>query len=166
MSRYELVEAYVSGTINRRAFVRGLTALGVSAGVAASYAVALRPVAAAPGDFDYDDYDGPSSSSGTMTADSDGDGLYDADETGVYGTSAYVYDTDGDGVGDGEEVYYGSDPRTAGGSTSTSGIDSDGDGLYDTDETQVYGTNAWVFDSDGDGVGDGQEIYNGTNPLT
>ena len=53
MSRHELVNAYITGTINRRAFVRGLTALGVSAGVAASYAVALQPNAAAFGDGDY-----------------------------------------------------------------------------------------------------------------
>lgn len=98
-------------------------------------------------------------------ADSDGDGLYDGDETGVYGTNPYVYDTDGDGTGDGTEVYYGSDPRTAGGSAGTAGLDSDGDGLFDTDETQVYGTNPYVYDSDGDGVGDGQEVYNGTNPA-
>lgn len=169
MSRHELVDAYVSGTINRRAFVRGLSALGISAGVAASYAVALRPVAAALGDYDdYDDYDSGTNSpgGGTATADSDGDGLFDADEIGVYGTNPAIYDTDGDGIGDGEEVYYGSDPRTAGGSSGTAGIDSDGDGLYDTDETSVYGTSASVFDSDGDGVGDGQEVYNGTNPLS
>jgi len=166
MSRHELVDAYISGTITRRAFVRGLTALGVSAGVAASYAVALRPVAAAPGDYDdYDDYDGPTGG-GMATADSDGDGLFDADETGVYGTNPALYDTDGDGTGDGEEVYYGSDPRTAGGSTGTAGIDSDGDGLFDTDETNIYGTSPSVFDSDGDGVGDGQEVYNGANPLS
>jgi hypothetical protein len=162
MSRHELVDAYVSGTINRRAFVRGLTALGVSAGVAASYAVALQPASAAPGDYDYDGINAPG---GMATADSDGDGLFDADETGVYGTNPALYDTDGDGTGDGEEVYYGSDPRTAGGSSGTAGIDSDGDGLYDADETSVYGTSASVFDSDGDGVGDGQEVYNGTNPL-
>ncbi|MBL8128184.1 MAG: hypothetical protein U0Z70_19905 [Thermomicrobiales bacterium] len=161
MSRYELVEAYVAGTINRRAFVRGLMALGVSAGVAASYAVALRPAAAAPGDYDYD---GPASAGGA-TADTDGDGLFDADETGVYGTNPGLYDTDGDGSGDGEEVFYGSDPRTAGGSTGTAGVDSDGDGLYDTDESQVYGTNPWVYDTDGDGAGDGEEVYNGTSPL-
>jgi hypothetical protein len=161
MSRHELIDAYVSGTINRRAFVQGLTALGVAAGVAASYAVALRPPAAAGGVFDYD-YDGPSD---VAQADSDGDGLFDADETGVYGTNPYVYDTDGDGSGDGEEVYYGSNPRAAGGSTGTAGIDSDGDGLFDTDETSVYGTSASVYDSDGDGVGDGQEVYNGTNPM-
>ena len=172
MSRHELVDAYISGTINRRAFVRGLTALGVPAGVAASYAVALRPAAAAQGDgygSDYDDYDyyeTAPSGGGMVGADSDGDGLFDADETIVYGTNPAVYDTDGDGTGDGTEVYYGSDPRTAGGSTGTAGIDSDGDGLFDTDETGVYGTSPSVFDSDGDGVGDGQEVYNGTNPLS
>jgi hypothetical protein len=42
--------------------------------------------------------------------DSDGDGLYDDDETNVYGTDPGGYDTDGDGVGDGEEVYVGTDP--------------------------------------------------------
>ena len=46
MSTHELVDAYVSGAINRRTFVRGLTALGLSASLAASYAVALRPAAA------------------------------------------------------------------------------------------------------------------------
>ena len=163
MSRHELVNAYISGTINRRAFVRGLTALGLSAGVAASYAVALQPTAAAMDDYDY--YDGPASPGSGAFADSDGDGLYDADETGVYSTNPYVFHTDGDGTGDGTEVYYGSDPRTAGGSAGTAGLDSDGDGLFDTDETQVYGTNPYAYDSDGDGVGDGQEVYNGTNPA-
>src|SRR4051812_44450786 len=33
--------------------------------------------------------------------DSDGDGLYDADETNVYGTNPSAYDSDGDGSGDG-----------------------------------------------------------------
>src|SRR3954452_20222534 len=165
MSRHDLVDAYVSGTINRRAFVRGLTALGVAAGMAASYAVALQPAAAAPGDYDYDDGYGTNPSGGMATADSDGDGLFDADETMVYGTNPALYDTDGDGTGDGAEVYYGSDPRTAGGSSGTAGIDSDGDGLFDTDETYVYGTNPSVYDTDGDGVGDGAEVYNGTNPL-
>jgi hypothetical protein len=42
-ARNQLIDAYLAGAIPRRAFVRGLTALGVSAGVAASYAVALRP---------------------------------------------------------------------------------------------------------------------------
>ncbi len=55
MSRHELFDAYIAREINRRAFIQGLTALGVSAGVAASYAVALQPVAAAGGDL-YDMY--------------------------------------------------------------------------------------------------------------
>jgi hypothetical protein len=46
MSKHELVDAYVSGAINRRTFVRGLTALGLTASLAASYAVALQPTAA------------------------------------------------------------------------------------------------------------------------
>lgn len=46
MSMDELIAAYVSGAINRRTFVRGLTALGLSAKLAASYAVALQPAAA------------------------------------------------------------------------------------------------------------------------
>jgi hypothetical protein len=37
--------------------------------------------------------------------DSDNDGLYDDDETNVYGTRPDVSDTDGDGVDDGEEIY-------------------------------------------------------------
>ena len=47
MSKHELIDAYVSRAINRRTFIQGLTALGVSSGIAASYAVALQPVAAA-----------------------------------------------------------------------------------------------------------------------
>jgi hypothetical protein len=46
MSKRELIDAYVSGAINRRAFVRGLTALGLTASLAAAYAVALQPAAA------------------------------------------------------------------------------------------------------------------------
>jgi hypothetical protein len=37
--------------------------------------------------------------------DRDGDGLFDDDETEVYGTNPDVFDTDGDGTGDGEEIY-------------------------------------------------------------
>lgn len=58
MSKQELVEAYVSGAINRRTFVRGLTAHGLTASLAASYAVALQPAAAKKrkdNDF-YDDF--------------------------------------------------------------------------------------------------------------
>ncbi len=108
---------------------------------------------------------GRTSTFAAQPTDSDGDGLYDVDETNVYGTNPSAYDSDGDGSSDGEEVYYGTDPLGAGGSTGTAGLDSDGDGLYDTDETSVYGTNAYAVDTDGDGVGDGEEVYNGTNPL-
>src|SRR5262245_11243630 len=44
--------------------------------------------------------------------------------------------------------------------------DRDGDGLYDDDETDVYGTDPDNPDSDGDGSDDGQEVYDGTDPLT
>jgi hypothetical protein len=43
-----------------------------------------------------------------MQADRDGDGLYDDDETAIYGTPD-VFDTDGDVPGDGVEVYLGTD---------------------------------------------------------
>jgi hypothetical protein len=43
--------------------------------------------------------------------------------------------------------------------------DRDDDGLYDDDETDVYGTNPDIYDTDGDGVGDGEEVYVGTDPL-
>jgi hypothetical protein len=46
VSRQDLVQAYVSGQIGRRAFVRGLVALGVSTSAAAAYAAALDPVEA------------------------------------------------------------------------------------------------------------------------
>lgn len=93
--------------------------------------------------------------------DADGDGLFDQDETGVYFTNPQLFDTDGDGIGDGEEVYYGTNPLAA--NAAPAQADSDGDGLFDLDETSVYGTSPYVFDTDGDGVGDGQEVYNGTN---
>jgi hypothetical protein len=44
--------------------------------------------------------------------------------------------------------------------------DRDGDGLFDDDETDVYGTNPDNPDSDGDGIDDGQEVFDGTDPLT
>ena len=43
--------------------------------------------------------------SSAQRSDRDGDGLYDDDETEVYGTNPDAYDTDGDGTGDGEEIY-------------------------------------------------------------
>jgi hypothetical protein len=44
-------------------------------------------------------------------------------------------------------------------------LDEDGDGLYDDDESLIYGTDPYGYDTDGDGVGDGEEVYYGTNPI-
>lgn len=49
MSKHELIQAYVTGRIARRDFVRRLTALGVSGAAAAAYAHSLTPAAAASG---------------------------------------------------------------------------------------------------------------------
>jgi hypothetical protein len=49
MTRHELIDAFVSGKIGRRDFVRRMTALGVSAGAALAYANTLVPGAAAAG---------------------------------------------------------------------------------------------------------------------
>ena len=43
-------------------------------------------------------------------------------------------------------------------------IDRDQDGLYDDDEESIYRTNPDVIDTDGDGLGDGEEVYYGTDP--
>jgi len=43
--------------------------------------------------------------------------------------------------------------------------DEDGDGLYDDDEVNLYGTDPFAYDTDFDGVGDGEEVYYGTNPT-
>jgi hypothetical protein len=47
MSREELVGAYVHGAVSRRVFIRGLVALGVSAGAAVAYADVLTSSAVA-----------------------------------------------------------------------------------------------------------------------
>lgn len=47
MPKHELVEAYLEGRLDRRDFVRRLTALGVSAGAATIYAASLSDSAAA-----------------------------------------------------------------------------------------------------------------------
>lgn len=44
-------------------------------------------------------------------------------------------------------------------------MDRDDDGLYDDDETDYYNTDPNEYDTDGDGVGDGEEVYNATDPL-
>jgi hypothetical protein len=116
-----------------------------------------------------------------VDADSDGDGLTDEAETDDHGTDPLNPDSDGDGVDDGDEVAAGRDPLTVdgddddaedGGGDEGDGdgggaadSDRDGDGLLDVDETDVYGTDPDVFDTDGDGVGDGEEVFFGTDPL-
>jgi hypothetical protein len=49
MTKHELIDAYVRGRIDRRDFVRRLTALGVSASAAGAYALSLSPSASAAG---------------------------------------------------------------------------------------------------------------------
>ena len=95
--------------------------------------------------------------------DRDSDGLLDADESAIYGTNPGAYDSDGDGLNDGEEIYYGTNPLVA--DANTIQVDSDEDGLQDADENTIYGTQRLNYDTDGDGVGDGEEVYLGTNPL-
>ena len=47
MTKSEIVDAYIRGELDRRAFVTRLTAVGVSAGAAIAYAVSLAPAAGA-----------------------------------------------------------------------------------------------------------------------
>ena len=43
--------------------------------------------------------------------------------------------------------------------------DGDNDGLFDDDESEVYFTDPADPDTDNDGPDDGQEVYDGTDPL-
>lgn len=95
-------------------------------------------------------------------ADSDGDGLSDRDEIEFFGTNPNNFDSDGGGVGDGDEVYFDTDPLDPNDDAS---LDRDGDGLLNEDETDFFETDPDNFDTDDDGVGDGEEIFNGTDPL-
>ncbi len=65
-------------------------------------------------------------------------------------------DTDGDGLEDDLELFaIGTDPNNP---------DTDGDGLIDFEVT--FGLNPLNPDTDGDGISDGDEVQNGTDPLT
>jgi hypothetical protein len=92
--------------------------------------------------------------------DTDGDGLYDWDETNIYGTDPNDPDTDDGGVSDGDEVLnLGTDPL------DYTDDDWDGDGLCNNDETDIYGTDPWDPDTDDGGVWDGVEVGRGSDPL-
>lgn len=95
--------------------------------------------------------------------DYDADGLTNDDEVNVYGTDPSSGNTDGDGLNDGEEIYFGTNPLVPDGASAP--VDHDTDGRYDSDETNVYGTDPYVTDTDNDGVGDGAEVSYGMNPL-
>jgi uncharacterized protein YkwD len=95
-------------------------------------------------------------------ADSDGDGVFDSDEIEFFGTDPNNFDTDGGGVGDGDEIYFDTDPLDPNDDAS---LDRDGDGLLNEDETDFFETDPDNFDTDGDDVGDGEEVFNGTDPL-
>ena len=65
-------------------------------------------------------------------------------------------DTDGDGLEDAiEQFWVGTDPTNP---------DTDNDGL--TDFEVVFGLDPLNPDTDGDGINDGEELANGTDPLT
>jgi len=99
-----------------------------------------------------------------VQADRVGDGLYDDDEKAVYGTTPDVLIPMVTARVTARRSTSGPTPLPAGGPVART--DSDGDGLFDDDETAIYGTNPQVFATNGNGVGDGQEIYLGTNPTS
>ncbi len=106
MTRHEAVQAYLSGGIDRREFVRRLTIAGVSTAAALTYAQSLSSSAsAAPASR------GAKGITQLQSAvyDSDGDDLTD-DEEDDLGTDPNDPDTDDDGIDDGEEVDNGTDP--------------------------------------------------------
>lgn len=69
MTKHELIDGFIRGNLGRREFIRGLTALGVSASAATAYAYSLGPAVSAAGvrgkdgyrvrAQDDDDYGGP-----------------------------------------------------------------------------------------------------------
>jgi hypothetical protein len=95
LSREDLVDSYVHGRISRRLFVRGLVALGVSAGAAATYAdslsAAAAPRAASPAAATDDYYpQEPTSSTSTTTTVAGGAAEVGAGEAGVSGAAGAV----------------------------------------------------------------------------
>jgi hypothetical protein len=100
-----------------------------------------------------------------LNPDSDGDTVPDGHEIAYYGTDPLSADTDGGGVSDGEEIYWQStNPLDWYDDIDPWSRDSDGDGLWDGEETTVWGTDPFSYDTDYGGVGDGDEVWAGTNP--
>jgi hypothetical protein len=93
VSKHEVVDAYLRGRIDRREFVRRLTAIGVSSAAAVAYAQTLsRPAAASQGATDARGYQR----------------AFQADQTP---TTYPTQDSDEDGFTDEEEEACGSDPH-------------------------------------------------------
>ena len=105
--------------------------------------------------------------------DFDGDDLDNLGEQNA-GSDPTDPDTDGDTLPDGIEsnsgTFISADTDTG---TSPILVDTDGDGLRDhvEDPTEEFvgrnqtGTDPNIVDSDGDGFGDGDEVYNGSDPT-
>lgn len=74
----------------------------------------------------------PGRSALAQRPDRDGDGLFDDDETDVYGTDPDNPDTDGDGDDDGLEVYNGTNPLTPNGGAQPPANGGVCDGCVDT----------------------------------
>jgi hypothetical protein len=99
----------------------------------------------------------------------------DVDTTGCRGPAEKGQQTDNGTGGDGQTDQTGDDGGSGqsdqtgtgddGGNTQAGDGDRDSDGILDQDETDFFGTDPDAFDTDGDGVGDGEEVFNDTDPL-
>lgn len=153
------------------------SALAVSLAAALMVALALAPIAGAD-DIDTDG-DGLTTQAeryhrtNPSDFDTDDDGISDGAEVVQYQTNPAIPDTDGDGRNDGRELGAGTNPlvsdppKQIGQKKPPKQIgrpDGDGDGLFDSDETNVYGTDPGRPDTDGDGVPDGEEVFKKTDP--
>ncbi|NPV65872.1 MAG: tandem-95 repeat protein [Anaerolineae bacterium] len=99
-------------------------------------------------------------------SDTEPDGLEDAWEMLWFGTLNYssTDDPDGDGLNNGLEEILGTNPTNP--DTDGDSANSCGRRLWDGEEVFVYGTNPTNPDTDGDGISDGEELCNGTDPLS
>jgi len=101
-----------------------------------------------------------------LANDTDGDGLTDSFETEYSIVNPILADSDGDNTSDAAEDSDSdglSNARESSLRTSPDLADTDGDGLNDSDEIDVYDTDALSADTDEDGLFDGDEASLGTN---